>query len=70
MDAGAMVILAEQWINVPTQHICKSQEINEDRQIYPTFNYTFSVSMDVNACAGTLNEVRFLEHVQCKVIFY
>lgn len=67
MDAGAMVNLAEQWTNVPTQRICKSQEINEDRQIEPTYGFTLSVSMDVNGCAGSLNEVRFLEHVQCKV---
>ncbi len=31
MDGEAMVNLAEQWTNVPNQHICKSQEINEDR---------------------------------------
>lgn len=31
MDGEAMVVLAEQWTNVPNQHICKSQEINEDR---------------------------------------
>jgi proprotein convertase subtilisin/kexin type 5 len=31
MDAGDMVSLAEQWTNVPPQHICKSQEINEER---------------------------------------
>lgn len=23
--------------------------------------------MDVDACSGTLNDVRFLEHVQCKI---
>ncbi|XP_034935212.1 furin-like protease 2 [Chelonus insularis] len=67
MDAGAMVELAEQWINVPPQHICKSQEINEDRPIDPTLGYTLSVYMDVSGCAGTINEVRFLEHVQCKI---
>ena len=31
MDAGAMVTLAEQWTSVPPQHICKSQEISEER---------------------------------------
>ncbi|XP_012252633.2 furin-like protease 2 isoform X2 [Athalia rosae] len=67
MDAGAMVSLAEQWTNVPPQHICKSQEINEERSIEATPGYTLSVHMDVSGCAGTLNEVRFLEHVQCKV---
>ncbi|KZC04039.1 Furin-like protease 2 [Dufourea novaeangliae] len=67
MDAGAMVSLAEQWTNVPPQHICKSDEINEERRIDPTYGYTLSVYMDVTGCAGSLNEVRFLEHVQCKV---
>ncbi|XP_074107008.1 furin-like protease 2 isoform X1 [Cotesia typhae] len=67
MDAGAMVNLAEQWTNVPPQHICKSQEINEERSIDSSFGYTLSVYMDVSGCAGTINEVRFLEHVQCKV---
>lgn len=67
MDAGAMVSLAEQWTNVPPQHICKSQEINEERAIDPTYGYTFNDYMDVSGCAGTLNDVRFLEHVQCKV---
>ncbi|XP_066992813.1 furin-like protease 2 [Anabrus simplex] len=67
MDAGAMVSLAEQWTNVPPQHICKSQEINEERQIDPTYGTTMQVHMDVNGCSGTLNEVRFLEHVQCKI---
>ncbi|KAK0087632.1 hypothetical protein PV325_000511 [Microctonus aethiopoides] len=67
MDAGAMVNLAEQWTNVPPQHICKSQEINEERQINPTYGYTLDAYMDVSGCSGTLNEVRFLEHVQCKI---
>ncbi|XP_046836770.1 furin-like protease 2 isoform X1 [Vespa crabro] len=67
MDAGAMVSLAEQWTNVPSQHICKSDEINEERPIDPTYGYTLSVYLDVTGCAGSLNEVRFLEHVQCKV---
>lgn len=31
MDAGGMVALAEQWTTVPPQHICKSQEIAEER---------------------------------------
>jgi len=62
-----MVNLAEQWTNVPPQHICKSDEINEERPIDPTYGYTLSAYMDVTGCAGSLNEVRFLEHVQCKV---
>ena len=28
---------------------------------------TLEVTMSTDGCAGTLNEVRFLEHVQCKI---
>lgn len=37
------------------------------RAIDPTTGSTMQVQMDVGGCTGTLNEVRFLEHVQCKV---
>ncbi|CAH2087558.1 unnamed protein product [Euphydryas editha] len=67
MDATEMVNLAEQWISVPPQHICKSQEINEDKPIESSYGYALSVHMDVIGCSGTVNEVRFLEHVQCKI---
>ncbi|XP_034833385.1 furin-like protease 2 isoform X2 [Maniola hyperantus] len=67
MDASEMVSLAEQWVSVPPQHICKSQEINEDKPIDPSYGYTLSAHMDVNGCSGTVNEVRYLEHVQCKI---
>ncbi|XP_047532266.1 furin-like protease 2 isoform X1 [Vanessa atalanta] len=67
MDATEMVNLAEQWVSVPPQHICKSQEINEDKPIESSYGYTLSVHMDVNGCSGTVNEVRYLEHVQCKI---
>lgn len=67
MDASEMVNLAEQWVSVPPQHICKSHEINEDKSIESTFGYTLSTHMDVNGCSGTVNEVRYLEHVQCKI---
>ncbi|XP_050443201.1 furin-like protease 2 isoform X2 [Adelges cooleyi] len=67
MDAGGMVSLAEQWTTVPPQHICKSQEIAEERQIDPSPGSTLTVSMEVGGCQGTLNEVRFAEHVQCKI---
>lgn len=67
MDAGALVSLAEKWTTVPPQHICKSQEIGEDRPISPDYDSTLNLYMDVNACGNTLNEVNFLEHVQCKI---
>ncbi|EDW46122.1 GM13432, partial [Drosophila sechellia] len=67
MDAGAMVSLAEQWTSVPPQHICKSRENNEDRKIDGAYGNTLATHMDVNGCAGTINEVRYLEHVQCRI---
>ncbi|XP_017962667.1 furin-like protease 2 isoform X1 [Drosophila navojoa] len=67
MDAGAMVALAEQWNTVPPQHICKSRENNEDRKIEGAYGYSLATHMDVNGCAGTINEVRYLEHVQCRI---
>ncbi|XP_072380228.1 furin-like protease 2 isoform X2 [Diabrotica undecimpunctata] len=67
MDAGALVTLAEKWTTVPPQHICKSQEIVEDRPINPAYGSSLNFNMEVDACSGTLNDVRFLEHVQCKI---
>ncbi|XP_060524028.1 furin-like protease 2 [Cylas formicarius] len=67
IDAGALVNLAEKWTTVPPQHICKSQEIVEDRQISPSYGSTLDFYMTVDACSNSLNEVRFLEHVQCKI---
>lgn len=67
MDAGALVSLAEKWTTVPPQHICKSQEIVEDRPINAAYGTTLDFYMDVDACSNSLNEVQYLEHVQCKI---
>ncbi|XP_071449576.1 furin-like protease 2 isoform X2 [Hetaerina americana] len=67
MDAAAMVTLAEKWTTAPPQHICKSLEINENKEMQPIFGASLTVHMDVDGCHGTYNEVRFLEHVQCKI---
>lgn len=51
-------------------HKCQqntAREINEDRRIDGSVGYTLETHMDVNGCAGTLNEVQYLEHVQCKI---
>lgn len=67
MDGGAMVSLAEQWTSVPPQHICKSQEVREDRQIDQSYGSILTTAVDASGCTGTVNEVRFVEHVQCKI---
>ncbi|OXA61252.1 Furin-like protease 2 [Folsomia candida] len=67
MDAGKMVDLAVDWGGVPPQHICKSREIREDREIPGAHLGKVKVFMDVDGCAGTNSEIRYLEHVQCKI---
>lgn len=37
------------------------------RPIDPIPGNTLTAYMDVNGCPATLNEVRYLEHVQCKI---
>lgn len=36
MDGGALVTMAEQWTNVPSQKICRAREDNKQR--YYTLN--------------------------------
>jgi len=67
MDGGKMVELAENWVNVPFQHICKADELNEDRPIQSNPGSVLTVTVDATGCPGTPNEVRYIEHVQCKV---
>ena len=67
MDAGAMVDMAEKWRNVPLQHICQSGVMITDLQIPDSPGDKARVSMTSDGCAGTINAVNHLEHVQCKV---
>lgn len=67
MDTGAMVELAEKWRNVPLQHICQSAVMKTDMQIPDGIGDRARVSMTSDGCAGTINAVNHLEHVQCKV---
>ncbi|KAE8748948.1 hypothetical protein FOCC_FOCC004353, partial [Frankliniella occidentalis] len=67
MDAAAMVAMAEAWTPIPPQHICKSQEMTEERPIDAAKGALLEMQVDVNGCRGTANEIRFLEHVQARV---
>lgn len=62
-----MVNMAANWAGVPPQHICKSREIREEKQIPGSHLGKVKVFMDVDGCAGSNSEIRFLEHVQCKI---
>ena len=67
MDAAAMVTLAEQWTNVPPQHVCQTPADASDRPIPNGFGQKLEVVVETDACAGSAHEIRFLEHVQCRI---
>jgi len=67
MDTGAMVELASKWRNVPLQHICQSAVMKTDMQIPDDIGGRARVSMTSDGCAGTINAVNHLEHIQCKI---
>lgn len=72
LKTGAFLIATKYAVNLTTLAFSGSfpftaREINEDRRIDGSVGYTLETHMDVNGCAGTLNEVQYLEHVQCKI---
>ncbi len=67
MDARQMVELASSWRQLPTQHICQTVIMTPNAPISDTRGRATSVSVKTDGCQGTLNSVRYLEHVQCKV---
>ena len=67
MDAAAMVTLAEQWVNVPLQHVCQTPVDASDRPIPNNFGQKLEVVVATDACIGSAHEIRFLEHVQCRI---
>jgi len=67
IDAGGMVNLAEKWKTVPLQHVCQSAVITSDLPLPDVVGRSVSSSLTTDGCAGTLNVVNHLEHVQCKI---
>ena len=67
IDAAGMVNLAEKWKTVPLQHVCQSAIITSDLPLPDVVGRSVSSSLTTDGCAGTLNVVNHLEHVQCKI---
>jgi len=63
MDAKGMVTLASNWTTVPPQQICR---MKLPPLSVPAIDPTTSKILEFvsDACRGTPNEVRYLEHVQ------
>ena len=67
MDAGKIVDLATTWKSLPSQHICQTVIMAPNAPISDIKGQATSVRVKTDGCQGTLNSVRFLEHVQCKI---
>lgn len=67
MDASRMVDLALVWRNVPEQHICLVPAGERDRDLSGD---RYGTSVITDGCQGQATEVRFLEHVQCRITLH
>jgi len=67
MDAGRIVEMAAKWRSLPTQHICQSIIMVPNEVIPDVIGQSAITSVRSDGCTGTLNAVRYLEHVQCRV---
>ena len=67
MDADRISQLASTWKALPQQHICQSLIMVANLPIPDSVGRAATVSANSDGCSGTLNSVRYLEHVQCKV---
>lgn len=65
--ASAMVTLAEQWTNVPPQHLFQTPADASDRPIQIGFGEKLEVVDETDAHTGSAHEIRFLEHVQYRI---
>jgi len=67
MDAERIVDLATKWKSLPSQHICQTVIMTPNAPISDIRGQKTTVRVKTDGCQGTLNSVRFLEHVQCKI---
>jgi len=67
MDASRVAELAASWRTLPQQHICQTRVMAPNAPIPDSVGSPAVAVATTDGCAGTLNSVRFLEHVQCKV---
>ncbi len=68
MDADAMVRLSQVWPGSGRQLICETDTLEPNVAIPSVGDEDVArVSITTAACEGTAKEIRYLEHVQCKV---
>ncbi|XP_076443592.1 uncharacterized protein LOC143282043 isoform X2 [Babylonia areolata] len=65
MDASAMVAVARNWTTVPEQHICEIRSQDQNRLV--PMNGKLIVPLYTDGCEGSVNEVRYVEHVQARL---
>eukprot|EP00095_Tigriopus_kingsejongensis_P012571 snap_masked-scaffold298_size217389-processed-gene-0.1 protein:Tk12571 transcript:snap_masked-scaffold298_size217389-processed-gene-0.1-mRNA-1 annotation:"endoprotease furin" len=67
MDASAMVEVAKVWPGSGRQAICETDTLSLDLPIPVNSGSVARVTLKTDACSGTKKEIRYLEHVQCKI---
>ncbi|XP_046332685.2 PC3-like endoprotease variant B [Haliotis rufescens] len=65
LDASRMVELAQNWVTVPEQHVCRYHQESVNKQI--TSKGKVIDEIEVTGCTGERNRIHNLEHVQVKV---
>ena len=65
MDGAAMVSLAQKWPGIGPRLTCKSKEVSPNVTVKPGHKVTSNVTTP--SCAGTGDEIQYLEHVQAVV---
>ncbi|XP_046548002.1 PC3-like endoprotease variant B [Haliotis rubra] len=65
LDASRMVKLAQNWVTVPEQHICRYRQQNVNKKI--TARSKIMDEVEVTGCKGEKNRIHNLEHVQVKI---
>ncbi|CAF0818060.1 unnamed protein product [Rotaria sordida] len=66
MDAAQLVLKAQKWRTVPSQHICHQNDPNIIAKTFKKYERVV-IQMYADGCINTENEINFLEHVQSKV---
>ncbi|XP_067676007.1 proprotein convertase subtilisin/kexin type 4-like isoform X2 [Haliotis asinina] len=65
LDASRMVHLAQNWVTVPQQNICRYRQLNVYKKI--TARSKIVDEVEVTGCKGAKNRIHNLEHVQVKI---
>ena len=67
MDASAMVDLAQNWPGIASQRECSSPLMTPSLNLAKAKNEVTKVAVTMDGCKDSINAVKVLEHVVCKI---